>query len=116
MIAVRPICASSPPCEVFQAEPRRVIVEAARLGQADSAPPPSPPPPPAGRLPPPPPLRLHRHPPARRQAVAGCSTRHRREGPAEQVRHAIAPCPSCGGAMVVLGVLARPGGPCRTSF
>ena len=37
------------------------------------------------------------------------------EPPAEQVRDAIAPCPSCGGAMVVLAVLARPA-PCRTSF
>ena len=33
----------------------------------------------------------------------------------EQVRDAVAPCPSCGGAMVVLGVMARPA-PCRTSF
>jgi len=37
------------------------------------------------------------------------------EPSAEQVRDAVAPCPSCGGAMVVLGVLARPA-PCRTSF
>ena len=37
------------------------------------------------------------------------------EPSAERVRDAVAPCPSCGGAMVVLGVLARPA-PCRASF
>ena len=42
------------------------------------------------------------------------------ETPAEQVRDAVAShppdrCPSCGGAMIVLAVLAR-SVPCRTSF
>jgi len=37
------------------------------------------------------------------------------EPAAEQVRETVVPCPSCGGAMVVLDVLARPAS-CRTFF